>query len=418
MRVLVVGSGGREHAIAWKLAQEGVQVLSAPGNPGMAELGPVFPVAADDLDGLVALAADQRPDLAVIGPEIPLVAGLADRLRTDGLAVFGPSAAAARIEGSKVFCRDLARRHGVPIAEGETFEDPDAALDFARTIAPPIVLKAEGLAAGKGVLICADLDEARVGLDRIMRERVFGDAGRRVIVEEFLEGRETSIFCLTDGDTRLILEPAQDYKRIGENDSGPNTGGMGSYSPVPWLAPEVRQRAIDEVVMPLLDALAEQGSVFTGCFYCGLMFTAKGPRLIEINCRFGDPETQVLLPRLASNLGELLTACASGGLAEVTPAWREQACVSVVAASGGYPGGYTTGERIRGLEEAGSLADVAVFHAGTASDGDGVVTAGGRVLNISALGDSIADARRTAYEATDRISWKGMYVRRDIAADV
>lgn len=419
MRVLVVGSGGREHAVAWKLAQsEHVEeIISAPGSPGMARLGECVAIGLDDFGGLFDLASERGADLTIIGPEAPLVAGISDLFAASGMRVFGPSRAAAEIEGSKVFCRDLARRYGVPMAEGESFDDPDAAFDYARTLAAPLVVKAEGLAAGKGVLICADHAEARDAIDRIMRGRAFGDSGSRVVVEEFLEGRETSIFCLTDGQTRLVLEPAQDYKRALDADAGLNTGGIGSYSPVPRLAPEVREQAVNEIVFPLLDGLAAEGRTFRGCFYTGLMFTAKGPRLIEVNCRFGDPETQVLLPRLRSDFAELLAACVDGSLASYEPAWRDDACVCVVCASGGYPEPYETGKPIEGIDDAESSEDVAVFHAGTAERDGKLVSAGGRVLGVSALGPTIPRARERAYDAVGRIRMEGLHYRRDIAAD-
>jgi phosphoribosylamine--glycine ligase len=339
-------------------------------------------------------------------------------LRDKGLKVFGPSKAAAEIEASKVFCRELARRHGVPMAEGESFDDPDAAIDYARTIAPPVVVKAEGLAAGKGVLICRSHDDAKNAVDSIMREHAFGDSGRRVVVEEFLEGRETSIFCVTDGDTELVLEPAQDYKRVFDDDKGLNTGGMGSYSPVPWLTSATRQQALDEIVIPLIDGLGAEGRTFAGCFYTGLMITDKGPRLIEVNARFGDPETQALIPRLRTDLFELLVASIESRLGSQRVEWSDEACVSVVVASGGYPESYETGKRITGVAEAEALPGVAVFHAGTKLAGGELVSAGGRVLNISALGGTIPDARARAYEAAGKIVMGGKHYRSDIARGV
>ena len=393
------------------------EIISAPGNAGLAEVGRVVPVAAGDLQGLVGLATAERVDLTVVGPEVPLVAGVADAFAARGLRLFGPRASAAEIEGSKVFCRELARRHGVPMAAGESFDDPDAACDFARTLAPPVVVKAEGLAAGKGVLICPDHAEACSAIDRIMRERVFAEAGRRVVVEEFLEGRETSVFCLTDGEARVVLEPAQDYKRASDGDRGPNTGGMGSYSPVPWLSSGVRRRTVEEIVHPLLDGLAAEGRPYAGCLYCGLMITDKGPRLIEVNCRFGDPETQALLPRLRSDLAEVLWACTDGSLGSMRLEWSDEACVSVVVAAEGYPGGYSTGAEID-LERASTVEGVIVFHAGTALDGRRLVSAGGRVLDVTALGPTLASARGRAYEAVKRVRMKGMHYRTDIARGV
>jgi phosphoribosylamine--glycine ligase len=420
VRILIVGSGGREHALAWKLAQSEhvTEIISAPGNPGMAELGRAVPIPVDDLEGLARLAFDEDVDLTVVGPEIPLVAGISDVFAARGLRVFGPTAKAAEIEGSKVFCRELARRHGVPMAAGESFDDPDAAADCARTLAGPIVVKADGLAAGKGVLICETRADAVNAIDRIMREEIFGSSGQRVVVEEFLEGRETSIFCITDGSSRVILEPAQDYKRARDGDEGPNTGGMGSYSPVPWLSPEIREKAVREIVDPLLDGLEEEGRPYRGCLYCGLMITDKGPRLIEVNCRFGDPETQALLPRLRSDLAELLSACVDGTLGSQRLDWSDDACVSVVVASDGYPGAYETGRAITGIEEAESLGNVAVFHAGTKRSDGRLVSSGGRVLNVSAWDGSIAAARARAYEAAARIEMDNKYFRSDVALGV
>ena len=417
MRVLVIGSGGREHALAWKLAASHSvdELISAPGSPGMAQLGRTIPVPVDNLEGLARVAIEEAIDLTVVGPEIPLVAGVADVFASKGLTVFGPSKAAAEIEGSKVFCRELARRQGVPMAEGETFDDADAAIDFARTIAPPVVVKAEGLAAGKGVLICGDHAEARSAIEQIMRERVFGESGNRVVVEEFLEGRETSIFCLTDGETKLILEPAQDYKRALDDDRGLNTGGMGGYSPVPWLEPGVRDDAVRRIIAPLIDGLAAEGRRYQGCFYAGLMITDKGPRLIEVNCRFGDPEAQMLLPRMESDFAELLLACVEGSLDSYVLRWRDDACVCVVMASGGYPHAYETGVEIEGIAQAEAVDDVAVFHAGTATADGKLVSAGGRVLSVSALGSSIAAARDRAYEAVGKIRMDGAHFRGDIA---
>jgi phosphoribosylamine--glycine ligase len=420
MRVLVVGAGGREHALAWKLAQSDhvSEIISAPGSPGMAQLGRSVPVPTDDLKGLARLAEDESVDLTVVGPEIPLVGGIVDLFTDRKLRIFGPAKGAAEIEGSKVFCRALARRHGVPMAEGESFDDPDAAADCARTIGGRIVVKADGLAAGKGVLICETRADAVNAINRIMREEIFGSSGQRVVVEEFLEGRETSIFCLTDGDARLILEPAQDYKRALDDDQGLNTGGMGSYSPVPWLADDVRQQAIREIVHPLLDGLASEGRPYKGCMYCGLMFTDKGPKLIEVNARFGDPETQALLPRLHSDLAQLLSACVDGDLGSQRLEWSAEACVSVVVASGGYPESYQTGIAIDGIEDAETMEGVAVFHAGTSRTDGRLVSAGGRVLNVSALGPTIPAARDRCYEAVSRITMDGAHSRSDIALRV
>jgi phosphoribosylamine--glycine ligase len=384
----------------------------------MAELGTTFDVPVTDLAGLADLAVTQKVDLTLVGPEIPLVAGIVDVFTERGLRVFGPSKAAAEIEGSKVFCNALSKRHGVPVAAGESFDDADAAIDFARTIAPPIVVKADGLAAGKGVLIAQSFDEARDVIEQMMRGDMFGASGSSVIVEEFLEGREISMFCVTDGNTNVFLDLAQDYKRAYDGDEGLNTGGMGAYSPVPWLSDELAAQAQREIVVPLIEGLAEEGRPYVGCFYAGLIVTAKGPYLIEVNARFGDPETQILMPRLRTDLAEVLSACVDGELSSVNLEWSTDAGVTVVVASGGYPESYGTGYEIEGVSNASSMDDVAVFHAGTGLQDGKLVSTGGRVLNVSALGPSIADARARAYEAVGRIRMKDMYARTDIAKGV
>lgn len=419
MRVLVVGSGGREHALAWRLARSPsvTGVLSAPGNPGMATLGPAFDVGATEVKAICDVAIEQRVDLVVVGPEAPLVAGLVDALDERGIPAFGPTAAAAEIEGSKVFSREFAARRGIPMAEGEAFSEPDPAKGYARSLDPPLVVKAEGLAAGKGVLICADHEGADAAIDRILVDRDFGDAGERVVVEEFLRGRETSIFCLTDGEATLILEPAQDYKRAHDGDEGANTGGMGAYSPVGWLEPEVRERAIREIVEPAVRGLAEEGRRYVGCLYAGLMVGEEGPKLLEFNCRFGDPEAQVLLPRLSSDFGELLLGCVEGTLVSYEVSWSDHAAVGVVVASGGYPGAYRKGLPIDGIDDAEALDGIVVFQAGTASDDGRLVSAGGRVLNVVGTGPSVAEARDRAYEGVGRIRMDGMEYRTDIARD-
>jgi phosphoribosylamine--glycine ligase len=320
----------------------------------MAELGTTFDVPVTDLAGLADLAVTQKVDLTLVGPEIPLVAGIVDVFTERGLRVFGPSKAAAEIEGSKVFCNALSKRHGVPVAAGESFDDADAAIDFARTVAPPIVVKADGLAAGKGVLIAQSFDEARDVIEQMMRGDMFGASGSSVIVEEFLEGREISMFCVTDGNTNVFLDLAQDYKRAYDGDEGLNTGGMGAYSPVPWLSDELAAQAQREIVVPLIEGLAEEGRPYVGCFYAGLIVTAKGPYLIEVNARFGDPETQILMPRLRTDLAEVLSACVDGELSSVNLEWSTDAGVTVVVASGGYPESYGTGYEIEGVSNASS----------------------------------------------------------------
>ena len=393
--MLLVGSGGREHALAWKLSQAaGLEELhAAPGNPGIASLGHCHPVRAEDGEGLLDLAGALRTDLVVIGPEAPLVAGVADELRHLGVAVFGPSAAAARIEGSKSFAKDVMRAAGVPTAE---------TLSVAR---PPCVIKADGLAAGKGVFVC----RTQVELDAALAAaRAFGEA---IVIEELLEGEEVSVFAVCDGVHAVPLPAAQDFKRIGEGDEGPNTGGMGSYSPVAGDA----ESLVATVHQPVVDELAARGTPFVGVLFAGVMLTDDGPRVLEFNCRFGDPETQSLLPRLDTDLLELLTAAAGGDLSDVGVSVGDGAAVTVVIAAGDYPGGGDAGTPIEGIADAEATGAL-VFHAGTALKGDQLVTNGGRILNVTAVADSVASARDRAYEACELISFPRMRYRRDIAA--
>ena len=399
MKVLLVGSGGREHALAWKLTQAASleELHAAPGNPGIAALGRCHPVRAEDGEGLLDLASSLEADLVVVGPEAPLVAGVADELRHLGLAVFGPGADAARIEGSKSFAKDVMRAAGVPTAE---------ALSVART---PCVIKADGLAAGKGVFVCREQHE----LDTALREATaFGDS---IVIEELLDGEELSVFALCDGASALALPGVQDFKRIGDGDQGPNTGGMGSYSPVAGLAQEDVEELVDMIHRPVLAELAERGMPFVGVLFAGVMLTADGPRVLEFNCRFGDPETQSLVPQLDGDLLELLVAAARGDLSSVAATTADTAAVTVVLAAGGYPAAGDVGTPIEGIEDA-EAAGALVFHAGTALQGDRLVTNGGRILNVTATGETVAAARDRAYEACELISFPGMRYRRDIAA--
>lgn len=420
-----MGSGGREHALAWKLAQNPTldRLYAAPGNPGIADVGTLVPIAADDIRMLAEFAEREHIDLTVVGPEAPLVAGIADEFGSRGLRVFGPTAAAATIEGSKVFCREFARRHDIPMAAGESFDDPDAAEDFARSLDAPLVVKADGLAVGKGVLICGDHEQAVAAIGTVMREKAFGAAGERVVVEEFLEGREVTMLALTDGETLIVFEPAQDFKRSHDGDEGTNTGGMGAYSPLPWLTEDVREQAVREILQPIVRGMAEEDRRYVGCLYAGLMMTSKGPKLIEVNCRFGDPETQVVLPRFGtessrSDFAEAVLACVEGNLRNYRVTWRRDASVCVAVASGGYPGPYKTGVPIEGVEDAVSMPGVNVFHAGTAMKGRKLVSAGGRVLSVVARGRTIEAARKRAYEAVGKIRMEGMHYRTDIAKGV
>ena len=415
MKVLVVGSGGREHALAWAIARNAAaEIHAAPGNAGIEEVARCHDVEAEDLDGVAGLVEREGIELTVVGPEAPLVAGLADRLREGGHRVFGPGAAGARLEGSKAWAKDLCRRHGIPTPRAEVFDDVDEAVAFLDTMEPPYVVKADGLAAGKGVAICATREDAVQALKERLVGRAFGEAGATVLVEEHLAGHEVSALALTDGETILPLMLAQDFKRARDGDEGPNTGGMGAYSPVPFVDEEAKIRALLEQT---LEALRAEGIAYRGVIYAGLMLTDDGPRVLEYNCRFGDPETQAVVPRIGSDLLEVLTACAEGRLAEVELRARPEACVCIVAASGGYPGEYETGVEIRGVPESAVRDDVVVFHAGTTREDGRLLTAGGRVLAVSALGEDLAAARRHAYEALALISFDGMHHRTDIAKE-
>jgi phosphoribosylamine---glycine ligase len=419
MKVLVLGGGGREHALCWALdrADAVSTVLCAPGNAGIAQVAQLRDVEATDPAAVVALARDEQIDLVVVGPEAPLVAGVADALGDAGIAVFGPTAEGARIEGSKQFAKEVMAAAGVPTAAHWAGGDPDAAKAALDRFAPPYVVKADGLAAGKGVRICADRGEAEQAIDEALVDRVFGDAGATLVIEEFLIGPEVSLFGLCDGTTVVPLVPAQDFKRALDGDRGLNTGGMGAYSPVPAFTDEMVAEVTRTVLQPTLDELNRRGTPFVGVLYAGLVLTATGPRVLEFNARFGDPETQVVLPRLRSDLGLLLRACARGELADHPPLdWDGRACVTVVLASGGYPGDYETGKPIEGLPEAAEQPSAMVFHAGTTARDGEVVTAGGRVLAVSALGETVGTARALAYATADRIRFDGLHRRSDIAA--
>jgi phosphoribosylamine--glycine ligase len=414
--VLLVGGGGREHALAWKLAQSpGLgRMVAAPGNPGIAAHARCVPIKDTAIDQIVALAQQERPDLVVVGPETPLALGLADRLRAAGLAVFGGSAAAARLESSKAFAKDLMARHRIPTARFGTFRDAAAARRYCRELGAPLVVKADGLAAGKGVVVCQSLEEADRAVAQCLEARAFGDSGLTVVIEEFLVGEEASFFALSDGTGVLPLVAAQDHKTVHDGDRGPNTGGMGAYSPAPVMDAGMQERVMREIVRPTIAAMAEEGAPYTGVLFVGLMITRDGPKVIEFNCRFGDPECQAILPRLEDDLLALLLATATGKGLPPALAFSPRSSVCVVMTSAGYPGAYETGRAITGVEAAAGLPGVNVFHAGTALAGGALVTAGGRVLGVQALGADVAAAIRTAYAAVERIRFDGAHYRRDI----
>ena len=417
MRVLLVGSGGREHTLAWALARSPAvsRVYTAPGNAGTGLVGENVPLAPGEVDQLLALVREESIGLTVIGPERPLIHdAIVDRFRAAGAPVYGPTQAAARLEGSKAFTDEFLSRHGLSHKWFGVFDHPAAAREYVRRQGVPLVVKADGDAFGKGVKVCCTVTEAEDWIDRCLVQKEFGAAGERIVIEQCLVGPECSVQVCTDGATVLPLAPAQDYKRVGDRDRGPNTGGMGCYSPVPLLDPATLEYVLEHLVRPTVTHMAAEGAPVTGTLYAGVILTERGPELLEYNCRFGDPETQVVLPRLESDLLELLQACAESRLAEVTPRWTDQRAVCVVVAAGGYPGDYARGLPITGLAEA-EAAGALVFHAGTKSVGSQIVTAGGRVLGVTALGATFRAARQTVYTALDQIHFEGAFWRKDIA---
>ncbi len=418
MRLLVIGSGGREHALAWKLSRSnGVeQIFVAPGNGGTASTPRCrnVPLQATDLDGLLRFAQEAAVDLTVVGPEAPLVAGIVDRFRAAGLAIFGPSQAAARLEGSKAFAKAFMERHGIPTARARIFRDLAEAVAYVEGMETLPVIKASGLAGGKGVLLPETVQEAVAGLEAMLVHGRFGPAGTTVLVEERLQGPELSVLALTDGHTVGVMPPVQDHKRLLDGDRGPNTGGMGAFGPSPLATPELLDRVVREILEPTLAGLAAEGAPYVGVLYAGLMWTAQGPKVLEFNCRFGDPEAQVILPLLEDDLVPLLRACIEGSLDRFLPRWSSQAAVTVVMASQGYPGAYETGHPIHGIEDAEALG-CRVFHAGTVLQRGRPVTAGGRVLNVTGVGACLEEAAALAYAGVGRIHFPGAVYRRDIA---
>ena len=418
MRVLVVGGGGREHALCWTIAASPLvdALFCAPGNAGIAADAVCIPMSVEDIDGILHFVREERIDFVVVGPEAPLVAGLVDRLEEAGIKAFGPTAAAARLEGSKAFTKDLCARHGIPTASYGRFTDLDGAEAFIESRPLPIVVKADGLAAGKGVTVAETHDAARAAAREMLKEERFGAAGREIVIEEFLAGEEASFFALVDGETALPLAAAQDHKRVGDGDTGPNTGGMGAYSPAPIVTEEVAERIMARIVRPTVAAMKAEGAPFKGVLYAGLMIEDGEPRLLEYNVRFGDPECQALMVRLASDLLPALIASADGVLDMFDLRWHDDAALTVVMATRGYPGAYAKGSVIDGLETLSASDGVTVFHAGTKQDGGKIRAAGGRVLGVTALAPSIAAAQRLAYEAVDVIHWPEGFCRRDIGA--
>ena len=415
LRILVVGSGGREHTLVWKIAQSALveKLFCAPGNAGMTSLAELVPLKVEDITGIVNFCQREKIDLVVVGPELPLTLGLVDALEEKGIKAFGPKKKAAELEGSKVFAKELMSNYGIPTARYGVFREAQGARDFAREFAGPWVVKADGLAAGKGVLICSTLEEADAAIENILIKKTFGLAGEKVIIEEFIKGEELSLMAFSDGHTVIPMVSAQDHKRVFDRDEGPNTGGMGAYSPAPVATPELCKTIEELVLQPTIKAMAEEGRIFKGVLYAGLMITAQGPRVLEYNARFGDPETQVILPRLKSDLVEIILAVCEERLAEQEIVWREEACVSVVMSSQGYPDCYKTGLPIKGLTDVPD--DVFIFHSGTALQDGEIVTAGGRVLAVTALGDNLLQAVDSVYRAVKKIDFSGAHYRKDIA---
>lgn len=414
-KVLVIGSGAREHALAYRISRDpDVEVHAAPGNGGIEAIGKVHPVDVNDPAAITALAKSIGASLVVLGPEAPLVAGAVDALREAGIAAFGPDAAAARLEGSKIFSKEFMARHGIPTAGFRIFDDADEAERYVREAGRPLVVKADGLAAGKGVTVAKDADEAAEAIDRIMRKREFGDAGARVLVEETLVGEEVSYHVVSDGTRYIAMAPAQDHKRAYDGDQGPNTGGMGAYSPPPVVTPEIEAEILRDVVEPTLRGMKEEGAEFRGALFVGLMICDGKPMVLEYNVRFGDPECEALMLRWKGEILPLFEGVARGDISNVEPEWEAPCALSVVLAAGGYPGAYEKGKRIEGLDRAAEVEGVTVFHAGTRKEGDAFFTNGGRVLTVTAIGEDVDQAAERAYAAAARISFEGMQFRRDI----
>lgn len=417
MKVLLVGGGGREHALAWAMSKSPklTKLYAAPGNAGIADVAECIDVGAEDVPGVCSAVEDLGIDFVVVGPEAPLVDGLADKIRAMDIPVFGPSAAAAELEGSKGMMKDLLAKYDIPTADYQRFDEPDAAKEYIRVKNHPVVVKADGLAAGKGVVLSHTLNEAYAAVDHIMIEEAFGQAGAEIVIEEFMIGEEASFFALCDGTRAIPMAGAQDHKQVHDGDHGLNTGGMGAYTPAPVLDDAMQQRVMDEIITPTVEAMAKEGAPYSGVLFAGLMITDEGPKVIEFNVRFGDPECQPIMSRLQSDALEMLHAAATGNLDKIKLKWDKRAALTVVMAADGYPGSYRKGTAINGIDSANAMDDVTVFHAGTAQSDDGQLVAnGGRVLGVTALGDTVADAQKRAYEAVDVIDWPEGFCRRDI----
>jgi len=417
MKVLVVGGGGREHSLVWKIAQSPKvkKIYAAPGNAGISRLAECIPIQPTQIDNLVDFAERYEIDLTVVGPEAPLVAGIVDRFQTRGLRIFGPSKQAARLEGSKAFAKELMREYGIPTAQFRVFNSPTKAISYIREKGAPIVVKADGLAAGKGSIVAMTEEEASEAVEKILVKRAFGEAGEKVVIEEYLQGEEASVLALTDGETIVPLVPSQDHKRALDGDQGPNTGGMGAYAPAPVITEKLMQQITREILQPTVKAMADRGVIYKGVLYAGLIMTAEGPKVLEFNCRFGDPETQAQLPLMKTDLVDLLLAICNRKLKDVPIQEEKKAAVCVVMASEGYPGAYEKGQEITGLKQAEEMEGVVVFHAGTKLERRKVVTNGGRVLGVTAVGDDISAAVSRAYQAVEKIKFHGAHYRRDIA---
>jgi len=418
LKTLIIGNGGREDAIAWAISKSPrvSKIYIAPGNAGTSRYGENIDISPDDIAGLMAFAAEKAIDLTIVGPELPLTLGIVDAFRAKGLLIFGPSKEAAALEGSKAFCKDILKAASIPTADYEAFTYSADALQYLSTAALPLVVKADGLAAGKGVLICRTKDEADEAVNLIMGKKTFGDAGKKIIIEEYLEGEEASFLAITDGERVVPLAPAQDHKAIFEGDKGPNTGGMGAYSPAPIITPALETKILDSIIKPLIKAMNNAGKRYTGVLYAGLMISKTGGlKVLEFNCRFGDPETQPILARLEDDLFEILFESASGRLTKTKLNWSDKHSLCVVMASGGYPGSYKKGLPISGLEEAGKMDKVIVFHAGTKRSNGQIITSGGRVLGVTGLGKTIEEARTITYDAVKALKFEGAYYRKDIA---